>query len=88
MFTLQTLPASDPEEWGGMVDSFSLHAGIAAKAHECNKLGRLQFINLGRYIVRSPVAEQRLSLTRNGMGRKIKVSDDTQDKSSKKAERR
>jgi hypothetical protein len=69
VFTLQTLPASDPEEWGGMVDSFSLHAGIAAKAHECNKLGRLQFINQDRYIARSPVAEQRLSLARNGMVR-------------------
>jgi hypothetical protein len=64
---LQTLPASDPEEQGGMVDGFSLHAGVAAIAHECNKLGCQQFINLGRYIARSPVAKQRLSLTRNGM---------------------
>jgi hypothetical protein len=67
VFTLQSLPASDPEEWGGILDGFSLHAGVAAKAHECNKLGRQQFINLGRYIARSPVAEQHLSLTRNGM---------------------
>ena len=34
VFTLQTLPASDPEEQGGMVDGFSLHAGVAAKVHE------------------------------------------------------
>jgi hypothetical protein len=67
VFTLQSLPASDLEEWGGILDGFLLHAGVAAKAHECNKLGRQQFINLGRYIARSPVAEQRLSLTRNGM---------------------
>jgi hypothetical protein len=62
--TLQTLPASDPKEWGDMVDGFLLHAGVAAKAHERNKLERIC-----RYIARSPVAEQRLSLTRNGMVR-------------------
>jgi hypothetical protein len=64
VFTLQTLPASDPKEWGDMVDGFLLHAGVAAKAHERNKLERIC-----RYIARSPVAEQRLSLTRNGMVR-------------------
>ena len=64
MFTLQTLPASDPEEWAGRVDGFSLHAGVAVKAHERKKLERLC-----RYIARPPVAEKRLSLTRNGMVR-------------------
>ena len=45
MFTLQTLPACDPEDqFGdtvGKVAGFSLHAGVAAKAHERNKLERL-----------------------------------------------
>jgi hypothetical protein len=43
---------------------FSLHAGVAAKAHERKKLERLC-----RYITRPPVAEKRLSVTRNGMVR-------------------
>ena len=64
VFTLQTMPASDPEEWVGKVDGFSLHAGVAAKAHERKNLERLC-----RYITRPPVAEKRLSLTRNGMVR-------------------
>ncbi|MFT5573984.1 MAG: hypothetical protein ACI9FR_002920 [Cryomorphaceae bacterium] len=64
VFTLQTMPASDPEEWAGGVDGFSLHAGVAAKAHERDKLERIC-----RYITRPPVSEQRLSLTRNGMVR-------------------
>lgn len=64
VFTLQTMPASDPEEWVGKVDGFSLHAGVAAKAHERKKLERIC-----RYIARPPVAEKRLSLTRNGMVR-------------------
>ena len=34
VFTLQTIPASDPEEWVGKVDGVSLHAGVVAKAHE------------------------------------------------------
>ena len=34
VFTLRTLPASEPEEWAGNVDGFSLHAGVAAKAQE------------------------------------------------------
>ena len=58
------MPASDPEEWVGKVDGFSLHAGVAAKAHERKNLERLC-----RYITRPPVAEKRLSLTRNGMVR-------------------
>lgn len=65
VFTLQTLPACDPEDqFGdtvGKVSGFSLHAGVAAKAHERNKLERLC-----RYISRSAVSEKRLSLTKNG----------------------
>ena len=64
VFTLQTMPTSDPEEWVGKVDGFSLHAGVACKAHERKKLERLC-----RYITRPAVAEKRLSLTRNGMVR-------------------
>ncbi len=58
------MPASDPEEWVGKVDGFSLHAGVAAKAHERKKLERLC-----RYISRPAVAEKRLCLSRNGMVR-------------------
>ena len=65
VFTLQTLPACDPEDqFGdtvGKVAGFSLHAGVAAKAHERNKLERLC-----RYISRPAVSEKRLSLTKNG----------------------
>jgi hypothetical protein len=65
VFTLQTLPACDPEDqFGdtvGKVAGFSLHAGVAAKAHERNKLERLC-----RYIARPAVSEKRLSLTRGG----------------------
>ena len=62
--TLQTMPASDPEEWVGKVGGFSLHAGVACKAHERKKLERLC-----RYITRPAVAEKRLSFARNGMVR-------------------
>ena len=65
VFTLQTLPACDPEDqFGdavGQVAGFSLHAGVAAKAHERKKLERLC-----RYISRPAVSEKRLSLTPNG----------------------
>ena len=65
VFTLQTLPACDPEDqFGdtvGKVAGFSLHAGVAAKVHERNKLERLC-----RYISRPAVSEKRLSLTKNG----------------------
>ena len=64
VFTLQTMPTSDPEEWVGKVDGFSLHAGVATKAHERKKLERIC-----RYITRPPVSEQRLTTTRNGMVR-------------------
>jgi hypothetical protein len=65
VFTLQTLPACEPEDqFGdtvGKVAGFSLHAGVAAKAHERQKLERLC-----RYISRPAVSEKRLSLTPNG----------------------
>jgi hypothetical protein len=65
VFTLQTLPACDSEDQSGdtvgKVAGFSLHAGVAAKAHERKKLERLC-----RYISRPAVSEKRLSLTPNG----------------------
>ena len=65
VFTLQTLTASDSEDpfsdTVGKVAGFSLHAGVAAKAHERNKLERLC-----RYISRPAVSEKRLSLIPNG----------------------
>jgi hypothetical protein len=65
VFTLQTLPACNPEDqFGdtvGKVAGFSLRAGVAAKAHERNKLERLC-----RYISRPAVSEKRLSLTAQG----------------------
>lgn len=65
VFTLQTLPACDPEnQFGdtvGKVAGFSLHAGVAAKAHERNKLERLC-----RYTSRPAVSERRLSLASGG----------------------
>ncbi len=57
MFTLQTMTASDPEEWAGKVDGFSLHAGVAAKAHERKKLE-----GLCRYIAHPAVAENAFTL--------------------------
>ena len=65
VFTLQTLPdcgSDDPfARTPGNVAGFSLHAGVATKAHERDKLERLC-----RYIARPAVSTQRLSLTRNG----------------------
>jgi hypothetical protein len=63
VFTLQTLPASEEpfDDPVGQVSGFSLHAGVAAKAHQRQKLERLC-----RYISRSAVSEKRLSLTPNG----------------------
>ena len=54
---------------------FSLHAGVATKAHERDKLERLC-----RYIARPAVATKRLSMTRNGAVRyelKTPYSDGT-----------
>ncbi len=54
--TLQTLPGD-----AGSVGGFSLHAGIAAEAHESPKLERLC-----RYIARPAIADRRLSLSPQG----------------------
>lgn len=77
MFTLQTLPASGEafDDPVGQVSGFSLHAGVAAKAHQRQKLERLC-----RYITRPAVSEKRLSLTPNGNIRyrpKTPYRDDT-----------
>ena len=63
VFTLQTLPACDElfDDGVGKVAGFSLHAGVAARADQRQKLERLC-----RYISRPAIAEQRLSLTPNG----------------------
>jgi ribosomal protein S27E len=65
VFALQTLPVCEPEDpFGdrvGKVAGFSLHAGVAARADERQKLERLC-----RYISRPAVSEKRLSLTPNG----------------------
>ena len=55
VFTLQALSACD-EPGTGKVAGFSLHAGVAAKAHELQKLERLC-----RYITRPAVSEIRYS---------------------------
>ena len=61
--TLQTLPGdADPPEGGaGQVGGFSLHAGVAAEAHESHKLEKLC-----RYITRPAISEKRLSLSPQG----------------------
>jgi len=66
VLTLQTLPAIDepPDIGVGNVAGFSLHAGVAAKANERDKLERLC-----RYITRPAVSEKRLSLTAHGQVR-------------------
>ncbi len=58
--TLQTIPADAdaPEGDAGQVGGFSLHAGVAAQAHESQKLERLC-----RYIARPAISEKRLSLS-------------------------
>ncbi|MCA3325291.1 MAG: transposase [Roseomonas sp.] len=62
VITLQTLPGDDgPPEGGGKVGGFSLHAGVAAEAHESQKLERLC-----RYIARPAVSEKRLSISSQG----------------------
>ena len=63
VFTLQTLPACDEtfDAGVGKVAGFSLHAGVAARADQRQKLERLC-----RYISRPAIAEKRLSLTSNG----------------------
>jgi hypothetical protein len=65
VFTLQTLPDLETgnsfSPSAGEVAGFSLHAGVATKANEREKLERLC-----RYITRPPVSTKRLSMTRNG----------------------
>jgi len=65
VFTLQTLPDCRPDSpfanTVGTVAGFSLHAGVATRAHEREKLERLC-----RYIARPAVSTKRLSLTRHG----------------------
>jgi hypothetical protein len=65
VLTLQTLPACDaqdrPAGAAGQASGFSLHAGVAARADERDKLERLC-----RTISRPAVSAQRLSLTSNG----------------------
>ena len=68
VFTLQTLPDCGADDLSarvpGNVAGFSLHAGVATKAHERDKLERLC-----RHVARPAVSTQRLSLTRNGQVR-------------------
>ena len=64
VFTLQTLPDerdADDAPAVGNVAGFSLHAGVAAKASQRDKLERLC-----RYVTRPAIAEKRLSLTNQG----------------------
>jgi len=67
VFTLQTLPDerdADSTSAVGNVAGFSLHAGVAAKADQREKLERLC-----RYITRPAIAEKRLSQTKQVMVR-------------------
>ena len=61
--TLQTIPADNSSSEGdaGKVGGFSLHAGVAAEAHERQKLERLC-----RYIARPAISEKRLSISPQG----------------------
>ena len=65
VFALQTLPNCESVDpftcTAGHAAGFSLHAGVATKAHERDQLERLC-----RYVARPAVSTQRLSLTRNG----------------------
>ena len=59
---IRYIPAEQPAAMQiGRPADLSLHAGVAAKAHQRQKLERLC-----RYISRPAVSEQRLSLTPNG----------------------
>jgi hypothetical protein len=63
-FILSSMPDSDHNAKSGLVvknSGFSLHAGVAAKAHERDKLERI-----ARYIARPAVAEERLSINSAG----------------------
>jgi hypothetical protein len=81
VFTLQTLPDerdADEAPTAGNVAGFSLHAGVAAKANQRDKVrsrsdreGALGYKleRLCRYITRGAIAKNRLSLTKQGMVR-------------------
>jgi len=81
VFTLQTLPDerdTDSTPAPGNVAGFSLHAGVAAKASQRDKVrsrsdreGALGYKleRLCRYVTRPAIAEKRLSLTKQGMVR-------------------
>ena len=66
VFTLQTLPAEPDAPRPEVAESsgFSLHAGLAAKPSQRDKLERLT-----RYVSRPPVATGRLALTGSGQVR-------------------
>ena len=61
--TLQKFPADKGSLEGdaGKVGGFSLHAGVAAEAHESQKLERIC-----RYIARPAISEKRLSISPQG----------------------
>ncbi|MCP5348593.1 MAG: transposase [Pseudomonadales bacterium] len=65
VFTLQTIapqpPHSPDNARVAKLNGFSLHAGVAARAHQRRKVERLC-----RYISRPAISEQRLSLTPTG----------------------
>jgi ribosomal protein S27E len=64
VFTLQTvLPTPEDDRFSqvGKAAGFSLHAGVATRAHERKKLEKIC-----RYVARPAVSEQRLVLTRDG----------------------
>jgi hypothetical protein len=71
VFTLQMLPRCDTpfDDRVGKVAGFSLHAGVAARADERQKLERLC-----RYISRPAISEQRLSLTPSSPSRSIPIA--------------
>lgn len=69
LFTLQTLPSSEPERQGdhrsaAEAGGFSLHAALDIQPHQRAKLERLC-----RYVSRPPIAEERLALTASGQVR-------------------
>ena len=75
--TLQTLPEIEDPISGsaGQAVGFSLHAGVATKANQRDKLERLC-----RYITRPAVSEKRLSLTNQGKGSKSRLAEGRDEK--------
>lgn len=65
VLTLQTIPSWKEEDFGadpvGQLSGFSLHAGVAVKANEREKLEKIC-----RYIARPAISEKRLSVTSRG----------------------